>query len=85
MDCFVGSVAQGAADADGIVITQVASYFTYYHGNECILSKQKGLVCENRLVYNGRKNNFSLVYEKGEKDEYISSQLRKFLPEISGD
>ena len=54
-NCFVGSVAQGAADADGIVVAQVASYFTYNHGNEGSLSKQKGLVCENRLVYNGRK------------------------------
>ena len=38
MDCLVGSVAQGTADADRGIVAQVTSYLTYDHGN-CVSGK----------------------------------------------
>lgn len=38
MDCLVGSVAQGTADADRVIVAQVTSYLTYNHGN-CVSGK----------------------------------------------
>ena len=33
MDGFIRGITQGATDADGIVVTQITSYFTYNHRN----------------------------------------------------